>query len=858
MRGGVCSIQLQALTPEAVTVVKQALNLATRRGHAQVTPLHVASAMLATSTGLLKKACLQCHSHPLQCKALELCFNVALNRLPASTSSPLLGPQYSTPSLSNALVAAFKRAQAHQRRGTIENQQQHILALKIEVEQLIISILDDPSVSRVMREAGFSSTLVKSRVEQAVSIEVCSQKSQSKDISASSAKPQVHGGSISISHVSSSRPFGQVGSSFIKPIDYVTNDDETSVLNEFVKRRRNIVIIGEGLTNAEGVARGVMERFEVGNVPSDLRYVQFVSLPLMYFRNISKEEVEQKFEEVRSLVKSYVGRGVILYLGDLKWLFEFWSSYCEQRTKYYCSVEHMVMELKKLVSGSGETSRLWLMGISTFKTYMKCKICHPSLENLWELHPFTIPVGSLSLSLNFDSDFQAQERSKIILKDVSFEDRAGFRKHLTCCKDCSLNFEKEAQSIANSRSKKVCTTTLPTWLQNCKQEKSHIMEDQENARLEDICKKWNSFCNAVHRHPSIIEKPLLFASCPSSPTSVSSHERKFNLHHSHLNWPIISEPKKSPKECELYTETGGDDDCQDSNFIMFMPETNVPKPDLLSNPNSSPNSASSSEAVDGLESTQMFKELSAKNLKILCDALEEKVPQHKEIIPEIASTVLCCRSGMKKVENHLMRREDRQETWMFFLGAHSQAKENISRELAKVVFGSYSNLVTIGMSNFSSLGDDDSTEEESKKKRPRDELGSTYLQRFGEAANENPHRVFFMEDLDQVDYFSQKGVKQAIESGSITLPGGESVPLKDAIVIFSCESFRSSSVKKSPARKSQPEDDDDTNNNLEEKSASLSLDLNIAIEDDTRGLAFGGSTCILELVDNQFNFNIQD
>ncbi|CAL0321214.1 unnamed protein product [Lupinus luteus] len=841
MRGGVCSIQLQALTPEAVTVVKQAVNLATRRGHSQVTPLHVASAMLANSTGLLKKACLQCHSHPLQCKALELCFNVALNRLPASTSTPLLGTQYSTPSLSNALVAAFKRAQAHQRRGTIENQQQqqHILALKIELEQLIISILDDPSVSRVMREASFSSTLVKARVEHSVSIEECSQKLHSKDIS-STTKPQ-----LALSgNVSQSRPYGQVGASLMKPIDYVNNDDVSSVLSELVKRR-NIVIVGESLVNAEGVARGVMEKFEVGNVPEELRYVKFVSLPLMYFRNISKVEVEQKLEEVRSLVKSYVGRGVILYLGDLKWLLEFWSSYCEQRTKYYCSVEHMVMELKKLVSGSEENNRLWLIGISAFKTYMKCKICHPSLESLWELHPFTVPVASLSLSLNLHSDFQAKERSKEIFKDVSFEDRPRIRKHLTCCKDCSQNFEKEAQSIK-------VYEKLPTWLQNCKQERSHIMENQqENARLYDICKKWNSFCNSVHRNISIFEKPVLFASsCPSSPTSISSHERKFNLHHSHLNWPTISEPKRSPKECDLFTETGYDD-CDNSNLIMFMPETNVPKPDLLSNPNSSPNSASSSEIAEGLESTEMFKELSAKNLNILCDALEQKVPQHKEIIPDIASTILCCRSGMKKVDKHLIMREDRQETWLFFLGTNSQAKENISKELAKVVFGSYSNFVTIGMSNLSSLGSDYSNEEEScKRKRPRYELGSTYLQRFGEAVNENPHRVFFMEDFDQVDYFSQKGVEKAIECGSLTLSSSESFPLKDAIVVFSCESF--TSVARNPSRKSLPAENEGKEN-VEEKIPSLSLDLNIAIEDD---VALGGGNGILELVDKKFDFNI--
>lgn len=393
MRTGVCSIHLQALTAEAATLVKQAVTLATRRGHAQVTPLHIATVMLATSTGLLRKACLQCHSHPLQYNALELCFNVSLNRLPASTPNSLMSPPYSTtPSLSNALVAAFKRAQAFQRRGSIENQQQPILALKIEVEQLIISILDDPSISRVMREAGFSSALVKTRVEEALSMEVCSQASKEN-----TTKLQVIGGSS----VSPSRSFGQFEASVMRSIDHV-NDDVTSALSELVSKRRNTIIVGESLSSAEGVARGVMEKLEGGNVQGELRFVQFVSLPLLSFRNISKEEVERKFVEVRSLVRSHVQRGFILYLGDLKWLFEFWSSYCEQRTNYYCSVEHMVMELKKLISGNGENGRLWLMGTASFRTYMKSKACQPSLATIWDLHPFTVPAGcSLSLGLNF-------------------------------------------------------------------------------------------------------------------------------------------------------------------------------------------------------------------------------------------------------------------------------------------------------------------------------------------------------------------------------------------------------------------------------------------------------------------------
>jgi hypothetical protein len=377
MRAGLGSLQ-QGLTAEATSMVKQAVSLAKRRGHAQVTPLHVASAMLASSTGLLRRACLQSHSHPLQCKALELCFNVALNRLPAASPSPLLGPHYFKPSLSNALVAAFKRAQAHQRRGSIENQQQPILALKIELEQLIISMLDDPSVSRVMREAGFSSTQVKNRVEQAVSLEICSQTDQSPSIS--------------------NQSLGKV------PLDQVRSEDVMSVVKELSnKRNRNTVIVGECLASADGVFRGVMEKFERGNVPGELRYVKFVSLPLFSLRNSSKKDIEQKVVELRCLVKSYIGRGIVLYLGDLKWISEFWSTFGEERRNYYCPVEHIIMELKGLVCGIGETSgRLWLLGLATFQTYMRCKTGSPSLETLWELHPLTIPVGSLSLTLNLE------------------------------------------------------------------------------------------------------------------------------------------------------------------------------------------------------------------------------------------------------------------------------------------------------------------------------------------------------------------------------------------------------------------------------------------------------------------------
>jgi ATP-dependent Clp protease ATP-binding subunit ClpA len=389
MRTGNCSLQ-QGLTTEAANIVKQAITLAKRRGHAQVTPLHVANTMLSVTNGLLRTACLQSHSHPLQCKALELCFNVALNRLPATTSSPMLGSHHSQsqsqyPSISNALVAAFKRAQAHQRRGSIENQQQPLLTVKIELEQLIISILDDPSVSRVMREAGFNSTQVKTNVEQAVSLE--------------NPSSHVSGKSKENNNQTLSSHSQEKVSNKALVLDPIRVEDINSVVDNLkMNQRKSIVVVGECVTNLEGVVKGVMEKFDKGDVDESLKGVKFISLSLCDFGNVSRLEVEEKVEELKGLAKkSFLGKGYVLYLGDLKWLFDYKKQ--QGISGYYCSIDHMVMEIGKLVNCVGECGKFWLMCVATFQAYMKCKNGHPSLETIWNLHPITIPTGSLKLSL---------------------------------------------------------------------------------------------------------------------------------------------------------------------------------------------------------------------------------------------------------------------------------------------------------------------------------------------------------------------------------------------------------------------------------------------------------------------------
>ncbi|KAK6944104.1 Clp, repeat (R) domain [Dillenia turbinata] len=846
--GGGFTVQ-QALTAEAATMVKQAVSLARRRGHAQVTPLHVANTMLASSTGLLRTACLQSHSHPLQCKALELCFNVALNRLPAASSaSPMLGPHTQHPSISNALVAAFKRAQAHQRRGSIENQQQPLLAVKIELEQLIISILDDPSVSRVMREAGFSSTQVKSNVEQAVSLEICSQTPQVSNSSKSKERNQIQ---VLNDQVRLKSSKSKVSSNI-----HVSDEDVESVIENFMnKRKRSTVVVGECLASIEGVVKAVMDKFHKGDVPEGLKDVRFINLPLFAFDHLSREDVEHKLGELRCHIKSFVNQGVVLFLGDLKWTIESRAS-----SGFYCPVEHVIVELGRLVCGiNGENGRFWLMGIAIFQTYMRCRREHPSFETLWGLQPLTIPAGSLGLSLIPDSDSQSESRSKKsgdgsswLLLDC------GDEKQLSCCSDCSAKFETEARSLQSNCNADSTTSTLPSWLQQYKNENKRLLNnDQDNVPLKDLYKKWNSFCSSAHKQKYTSEKTLSFSSAsPSSSTSGFSFDHQYpNFDQTHQSWRDhhfwISEAVDKALEPSLRMHNSLD-------------QNNKPKHAYPSSPNSTPNSASSSDVME-TEYIQRFKELNAENLKNLCNALEQKVPWQKDIIPDIATTILQCRSGMlRRKGNNAKNNEPKEETWLFFQGVDMEAKEKIARALARLVFGSHKSFISIALSSFSSTRADST--EDIRNKRSRDEQSCSYFERFAEAVSTNPHRVFLVEDVEQADYCSQMGIKRAIERGKISNTTGEDVGLGDSIIILSCESFSSRSracsppIKQKLEKNQQGEEEEEKYDDAAEEETSLRvpLDLNISVDDGCVHEQSIDDIGLLDSVDRRIIFKIQE
>lgn len=440
----------QTLTSEAASVLKHSLNLARRRGHAQVTPLHVAATLLTSRTSLLRRACFKSHhhhnhnhnhNHPLQCRALELCFNVALNRLP-TTPGPLLQGH---PSLSNALIAALKRAQAHQRRGyncleqqspSNNNNNQPLLTIKVELEQLVISILDDPSVSRVMREAGFSSTAVKNNVEDyssassvfncyaaSAGVYSCPSSPPTETLTHPACNPnpslnfwQTH----FLTYSSEQNPLFLSPQKKVIPLDQcyssspgssvsnVIKEDIKLVFEVFLskkKKKKNTVIVGDSVSITEGLVEELMGRLEKGDVPDELKHTHFIKFQFapVTLRFMKKEDVEIKLNELKrkldycyySPASSSGGTGAIIYTGDLKWTVD--DQVVGGDISGYSAVNHLVTEIGKFVS---ENSKVWLVATASYQTYMRCQMRKPSLEIQWGLQAVSVPSAGLGLSLH--------------------------------------------------------------------------------------------------------------------------------------------------------------------------------------------------------------------------------------------------------------------------------------------------------------------------------------------------------------------------------------------------------------------------------------------------------------------------
>ncbi|KAG2310811.1 hypothetical protein Bca4012_025318 [Brassica carinata] len=739
MRAGLSTIQ-QTLTPEAATVLNQSISEAARRNHGQTTPLHVAATLLASPSGFLRRACIRSHpnsSHPLQCRALELCFSVALERLPTVTATP----PGNDPPISNALMAALKRAQAHQRRGYPEQQQQPLLAVKVELEQLIISILDDPSVSRVMREASFSSPAVKATIEQSLSNNPTPCPSVS---SVGLSFPPGGGGPMTRNTYGNPR-LRQNALAVNK------NDDVERVMDILGRgKKRNPVLVGD--SEPARVIREIFKRIESGE--SAVKNSKVVNL-----EEISSDKTV-RIRELDGLLETRIKNsdsGVILNLGDLKWLVEEPGSTVGGTA---------VAELRRLLEKY--EGRLWLIGTATCETYLRCQVYHPSMENDWDLQAVSVAAKAPATGVfpRLPNTLGSSAQSFTPLKSF-----VPPNKTLKCCPECSQSYERELSEI-ETLSQEVKTEVgqpkqLPQWLLSVK----------PKAKIEEVQKKWNEAC--VRLHPSFHNKSERIVPVPVPipipiPLTTTSYSpnmllRQQFLPNRELRERIPLKPmsslvaeqakKKSPPESPVQTDlvlgrtevSEKAEDVQVRDFLGCI----------------SSESVQNNEKISILPKSNLENSLDIDLFKKLLKGMTEKVWWQHDAASAVAATVSQCKLGNGKRRGVLSKGD----VWLLFSGPDRVGKRKMASALSSLVYGT--NPITIPLGSRQESGDG-----------VHNIRGKTVLDRIAETVKRSPFSVILLEDIDEADMLLGGSIRRAMDRGRITDSHGREISLGNVIFVM--------------------------------------------------------------------------
>ncbi|KAI3906638.1 hypothetical protein MKW98_009546 [Papaver atlanticum] len=522
----------QCLTAEASKGLDEAVIVAKRRGHAQTTSLHVISSFLIfPSSSILRDACLRTrnssYSSNVKFKALELCFNVALDRLPSSQHNNGSGNgNGNEPPVSNSLMAAIKRSQANQRRNPEsyhlyhlqQNQQQSTVScVKVEIQQLVLSILDDPVVSRVFADAGFRSTDIKFSILRPLRYNSSYPPLFLCNLAAGAAGVGPGGGSVS-DYESGRKSFSFPFSGFSELSD---GDENCRRIGEILVRKkgRNPLLVGVHAKDAITSFKENVESQKTGVLPVELSRLDFVSIESEVTEFVAKNGSERlmgsKFDELSKLVKN--SSGVVVSFGDL-------NGFAGDGSSGGDASSYLITKLTNLVETCG--GKLWLMGsTSSYETYLRFITKFPTVEKDWDLQ--ILPTASFRSSIGgyFSRPHSLME---------SFIPLGGFfstppnlaaplgstYRPFSRCKLCSDKCEQEVSAVltvgrTNSQSDQH-QASLPAWLQSAEDDTNNRLDSAKakddktelRAKVTVLQKKWNDICQCLHHNSSPLERDV--------------------------------------------------------------------------------------------------------------------------------------------------------------------------------------------------------------------------------------------------------------------------------------------------------------------------------------------------------------
>ncbi|CAI0415911.1 unnamed protein product [Linum tenue] len=832
----------QCLTPEAAHALDEAVRVAKKRRHSQTTSLHAVSALLSHPSSVLRDACSRArnnaYSPRLQFKALDLCLGVSLDRVPSSAAAAAGGDDgdEASPPVSNSLMAAIKRSQANQRRQPenfhlyhhhqqVSSQQMNnqststsssISCIKVDLRNLIMSILDDPVVSRVFSDAGFRSPDIKLAVFRPLTV-LPPFHFRPPPPAAAYSDPGPGRRGFSFPFPGFSGFFSGGGSENFRRIGEVLGKS----------KGRNPLLLGVCACDTlasfiellEKKIRDKNDNSSSGVLPPELSGLAVIRLEteISQFlnRNSDKEAVDSRFEEVGRSLDRNSGPGLVLNFGDLK---PFVKVDEEEEGGADGRVSYIVEKLTS--SLSRDNSKLWLIGAAaSYETYSKFVARFPSVVKEWDLQLLPITTSS---SMAAESSYpKSSLMESFIPFGGFFPTPADFKVPLGSSPYhymATLSHPCDGQEIVAVSKEASSVPSVPdqyqsgqrSWLQTAEigtAKEGMFMKTRDDGevlrcRAVSLQEKHDSMCHSLHQHQSppgsdihptrfstvlgfqlaedtqrevsendysccttAYSRPMAdtYSKPYSSSAAIDSHQivrsesascrLPLSPADASNNWRI------TPKQCEKPLN-------EDSGGALRSPHS------LLSNSSMCYGSQASPASL----TTDLGLRLSSPpaatgepiNLKDLCRDLSERVGwQNDDAIFTICQTISEFRARDGKPEGGRLRGKN---IWFSFLGPDWHRKRKVATAVAEMIYGSKENLV------YANLNPQDGKNGSMLR-------GKTVVDYVAGELCKRPVSVVLLENVDKADVQVQSSLSRAIQRGRFSDSHGREVPINNAIII---------------------------------------------------------------------------